>query len=152
MKYLAVPSILMVVLLGTSSVSAFAEEPLQLITESEAALPSEPAIGLTRNLTRGPGIETLSPAAMKLEGPFRLAVRFKPRNGVPIDPSTVRITYLKQPTIELSPRVKGFVGAEGIDAPLVLVPPGKHVIQIEVRDRDQRVGKTQITLDVGGRS
>jgi len=101
-----------------------------------------------RNLTRGPGIDSLATPATVNGGPFRLAVKFKPSNGVPIDPATVRLTYRRQPAVDITARVKPFVTAEGIEAPAVVVPPGRHVIDIEATDKEGRVGRGQLTLTV----
>ena len=58
--------------------SAQAADPIQLITREEAGLPTTPkAAAGTRNLTRGPGIDTLPTPDKGVDGkPFRLAVRF----------------------------------------------------------------------------
>ena len=130
--------------------AAQAAEPIRLITVEEARLPApDSASGQARNITRGPGIDRLSPPAIGIDGPFRFAVKFKPRNGVPVDPASVRVTYQRQPTVDLTPRVKAFITADGIDAPAVLVPPGKHVVEIEATDKEGRPGRGQITLTVG---
>ncbi|MFC3690720.1 hypothetical protein [Chenggangzhangella methanolivorans] len=125
-------------------------EPVRLITAEEAALPPVVASGgQPRNMTRGPGIDRIAPAMVGLKGePFRFAVKFKPRNGVPIDPASVRVTYQRAPSVDLSPRLKPFVTADGIEAAAVVVPPGAHVIEIEATDLQGRVGRAQVTLTV----
>lgn len=130
--------------------AAHAAEPLQLITREEAGLP---AAGLTaastRNLTRGPGIDTLSTPEKGVDGkPFRLSVRFLSSNGVPVDPATVRVFYRRQPPVDITDRIKPYITPAGIDAPSVIVPTGKHVIEIEAADREGRVGRRQLTLTV----
>ena len=142
-----------IVLLGAlgAAVPVIAQgtEPVRLITVEEARLPPPIEVaGRERNMTRGPGVDRLSPPAIGIDGPFRLAVKFKPRNGVPVDPASVRITYLRQVPVDLTSRLKAFVTAAGIDAPAVLVPAGKHVIEIEVTDKEGRPGRGQITLTV----
>jgi hypothetical protein len=129
---------------------SLAAEPVRLITPEEAGLPqAASSAGQTRNLTRGPGIDAVAPPAIAVTGPFRLAVRFKPRNGVAVDPATIRLTYRRQPAIDLTPRLKAFFSADGIEAPAVTAPPGRHVIEIEATDKEGRTGRGQITLTVG---
>ena len=130
--------------------SALAAEPLQLITREEAGLPAGGvATASTRNLTRGPGIDTLSTPDKGVDGkPFRLSVRFMSSNGVPVDPATVRVFYRRQPPVDITERIKPFITPAGIDAPSVIVPTGKHVIEIEASDREGRVGRRQLTLTV----
>lgn len=127
-----------------------AADPVQLITREEAGLPASEATGVaTRNLTRGPGIDTLGSLGTGVAGkPLRLAVKFLPSNGVPVDPESVRVIYRRQPALDVTARVKAFITPQGIEAPAVLVPPGRHVIEIEATDREGRIGRAQMTLTV----
>ena len=129
-------------------VPAEATEPVQLITAEEAQLPPADADGINRNITRGPGIDTVAPSAVGVQGSFRLAVKFKPRNGVQIDPEAVRVTYLREPSVDLTARLKEFISAEGIEAPSVVAPPGEHIIAIVAVDKEGRTGRGQVTLTV----
>lgn len=130
--------------------AAQAADPLQLITREEAGLPTtpKPAAG-TRNLTRGPGIDTLPTPDKGVDGkPFRLSVRFMPSNGVPIDPATVRVFYRRQPPVDITERIKPFITPAGIEAPSVIVPSGSHILEIEAADKEGRIGRRQLTLTV----
>ncbi|RYE30457.1 MAG: hypothetical protein EOP23_19020 [Hyphomicrobiales bacterium] len=139
-------SALALVLGGSATLAA---EPVRLITAEEARLPSaDPGATQERNLTRGPGIDAIAPPPIGVSGTFRLAVKFKPRNSVAIDPESVRVTYRRQPEVDLTARLKPFVTAAGIEAPAVIVPPGKHVIVIEATDKEGRIGRSQMTLTV----
>jgi len=139
-------SALALLLIGST---AHAVEPVRLITAEEALLPSiDPGTVQERNLTRGPGIDAVAPPPIGVSGTFRLALRFKPRNSVAIDPESVRVTYRRQPEIDLTARLKPFVTAVGIEAPAVIVPPGKHAIVIEVTDKEGRIGRRQMILTV----
>lgn len=133
----------------TTTAPAQTAQPVRLITVEEANLPASGEAGAPeRNMTRGPSVDRVAPSAIGVDGPFRFAVKFKPRNGVPIDPASVRVTYLRRPSVDLTPRVKAFVTADGIDAPAVLVPPGKHVVEVEATDKEGRLGRGRITLTV----
>lgn len=149
-RMLLTRSILVIFAMGAAALAtAQGGEPIRLITVEEARLPSPGAVsGQERNMTRGPGIDRLSPSTIGVDGPFRFAVKFKPRNGVAIDPGSVRVTYQRQPSVDLTQRIKAFVTADGIDAPDVIVPPGRHVIEIEATDKEGRIGRGQITLTV----
>lgn len=129
---------------------AHAAGPIQLITREEAGLPTvATAAASTRNLTRGPGIDTLPTPDKGVDGkPFRLAVRFMPSNGVPVDPATVRVFYRRQPPVDITERIKPFITPAGIDAPSVVVPAGSHVIEIEATDKEGRIGRRQLKLTV----
>lgn len=133
-----------------SAAPAQAADPLHLITRQEANFPP-PATSSSpgRNLTRGPGVDRLAPPPIGIGGdPFRFAVKFKPRNGVAIDPAKVRVTYRREIDVDLTARIKPFITADGIDASAVIVPPGRHLIEIEVTDKEGRVGRGQVTLTV----
>lgn len=145
------PAILAAALAASPALTAVrAQEPVQLITREEAGAPAPDAAGgATRNLTRGPGIDTRGTSGRGVAGePLRLAVKFTPSNGVPIDPESVRVIYRRQPALDVTTRVKAFITPQGIEAPAVLVPPGKHVIEIEAVDKEGRIGRSQMTLNV----
>ena len=143
--------ILPAVLAAAATLSvARAAEPIHLITREEAGLPgAASAASSTRNLTRGPGIDTLPTPDKGVDGkPFRLNVRFLPANSVPIDPATVRVFYRRDPPVDITQRIKQYITPNGIDAPSVVVPSGSHVIEIEATDKEGRIGRRQITLTV----
>lgn len=130
--------------------AAQAADPILLITREEAGLPTAPKTATsTRNLTRGPGIDTLPTPDKGVDGkPFRLSVRFMPSNGVPIDPATVRVFYRRQPPVDITERIKPFITPAGIEAPSVVVPSGSHILEIEATDKEGRIGRRQLTLTV----
>ena len=128
--------------------SALAET---LIKESEARLPPAPAPATaTRSITRGPGIRILSPDAgsLSLASPFPLQIAFEPHGGAKIDLSTVRLTYLRSPSVDLTERVKAGLSEKGIDLKAAEVPPGEHQIRVSVQDSDGRVSNAVLNLNV----
>lgn len=150
-KTLLTRSVLLLAALSVAYVpGAHAAEPIHLITKQEASFPPPVASkSQERNLTRGPGVDRLAPPPIGIgSDPFRFAVKFKPRNGVAVDPMKVRVTYRREVDVDLTARIKPFITADGIDASAVIVPPGKHVIEVEATDKEGRVGRSQITLTV----
>lgn len=105
-----------------------------LISPEEAALPEGTAMH-KRGIFPGPKIEVSSPsAAAPVKSPINLHVNFKPRNGSTVDLSSVRISYLKKNTVDLTQRLKGSISAEGIDYKNADIPPGKHTLSFDVKD------------------
>lgn len=128
--------------------SALAET---LITESEARLPPASVTATaTRSITRGPGIRILSPDAgsQSLASPFPLQIAFEPHGGAKIDLSTVRLTYLRSPNVDLTERVKLGLSEKGIDLKAAEVPPGEHQVRVSVQDSDGRVSNAVLKLNV----
>ncbi|HVA12335.1 MAG TPA: hypothetical protein VNF99_03720 [Stellaceae bacterium] len=126
----------------------------QLITADEAKLPAVPLMQIaTRGLTRGPTVDQVSPPADAVVpgGSLDFDVTFAPHNGTSIDPAKVRITYLKQPAIDLTERLKPFITAKGIAAPGVEVPPGVHMIRIQVTDSDGRSSSAIMKIQVAAK-
>src|SRR5690349_15431459 len=80
----------------------------QLITEAEAAMPASSDAGMTlRGITRGPSVEVVSPASdAKVKSPVALVVKFGARNNATIDKDSVKVTYIKEKTVDLTSRVK----------------------------------------------
>jgi hypothetical protein len=137
--------------LTLAAVAATTAQAEVLITKAEADLPA-PVSGVTRGLTRGPGIEQLSPNPDKsMASPLPLLIRFVPRNNVEIDLSSVRLTYLKSQPIDLTERIMRHVTPDGIDMSQAEVPPGTHMLKLELVDRQGRSASAIIKLNVAAR-
>lgn len=116
----------------------------RLITEDEAKSPNM-AVPTTRAITRGPGIRLVSPNEVSAKAfPFKVA--FEPRGGAQIQPDSVRIEYLKQPLIDLTPRLAGALRGNLIELSAAAVPPGSHPLRVSVRDSEGREAHAIIHL------
>lgn len=136
---------LFAVVLGCAA-SVAAAQTVQLITDKEAKLPAAPQAP-SRAITRGPGVKLLSPESVT-KGAFSLKVAFEPRGGSKIDPGSVEVTYLKNPPVDLTSRVKSAIRPDGIDLASASAPAGDHPIRISVRDDQGRQGSLVINLSV----
>jgi hypothetical protein len=101
-------------------------------------------------IVRGPGMELISPAngTTSLKSPLPLKIKFIPRNNVPVDPASVRLTYLKVPIIDLTERVKAYVTKDGLEMAVAEVPPGTHVLRLDLKDAEGRAATMTIMLSV----
>ena len=119
-----------------------------LITPEEAALPAMKGAVATSNrgITRGPKI-TVDEGGAKT-APIRFQVKFQPLGGSTIDLDGLKVIYLKQPNVDLTPRVRPFVQPTGIDMPDALLPPGDHLVRIDVKDSEGRVSTTSFLLKI----
>jgi hypothetical protein len=117
-----------------------------LITDKEAKLPAATQAP-SRAITRGPAVKLLSPESVPNSG-FPLKVAFQPRGGSKIDPASVQITYLKNPSVDLTGRIKSAIRPDGIDLASVTAPSGDHPIRVSVRDDEGRQGTLVINLSV----
>ena len=120
-----------------------------LITADEARLPPPKGAIVTdrRGITRGPKVEFLG-AADPVHSPMHLQLKFEPFGGAKIDPDSVKVTYLRTPNVDLTARVKSFVLPTGIDIPDVELPAGEHMIRVDIKDSDGRIGTTSFALKV----
>ena len=123
-----------------------------LITKAEAELPAMPNIAMTtRGLTRGPGIEQLSPSPDRgVPSPLSLRVKFQIRNHVEIDQASIKLTYLKAKPIDLTDRIKAYIKPDGIEMNGAEVPPGTHSLRLDLKDKQGRVATAIIKLTVAG--
>ncbi len=121
----------------------------QLITDSEAALPAA-RIGPERGISRGPTIVIVSPSreAGNIKSPLNLKIKFESHGGAKIDIDSVLVTYLKRPTVDLTQRIKPFIAATGIDVEDAEVPPGTHMLRVDVSDTDGRPGWADFSFTV----
>ena len=125
-----------------------------LITEAEAKLPASTDVGMTtRGLTRGPGVELVSPNPDHIvPSPVPLKVKFIARNNVAIDPASVRLIYLKEPNIDLTERIKSHLTSSGIDMTEAEIPPGTHHLRISLRDSQGRASTMTVKIIVAPKS
>ena len=122
---------------------------LVLITPEEAELPPPRGAVATdrRGITRGPKVE-LVPSADPLHSPMHFQVKFETYGGSRIDPDSVKVIYLRNPNVDLTPRLKSYVQPTGIDMTDVQLPPGEHMMRVDIKDSDGRAGSTSFVLKV----
>lgn len=120
-----------------------------LITEAEAQLPPQKAATAIdrRGITRGPKIE-LIPQSDPVHSPMHLRLKFETFGGSRIDINSVKVSYIKNPTVDLTPRLKDFVQPSGIDMPDVQLPVGDHMIRVELKDSEGRPGISNFVLKI----
>jgi len=127
-----------------------ASHATQLITVEEAALPPQkgavPNSG--RGITRGPKIQVPEMEAGAHASPMHFQVRFQTFGGSSIDLDGLKVTYLKSPVVDLTSRVKPFAQPSGIDMPDAQLPPGDHLVRIDVRDSEGRTATTSFLLKI----
>ena len=142
-------SILRLVTLFISLVSVAPLMAAPLIVAKEAALPSAAGVLATRGISRGPSVKMASPEPdVAVSSPVDFKVVFEARGGDKIDPNSVKVIYMKSPFVDLTPRLKNAISANGIDFPKAEVPPGSHTIRITVKDTEGRETNSVQTLVV----
>ena len=120
-----------------------------LISAKEAALPPAAGALATRGISRGPAIKLASPEAdTPVVAPFDFKVNFEARGDAKIDPSSVKVVYMKSPFVDLTPRLKSAISASGIDFVKAEVPPGTHTIRVTVKDTEGRETNSVLNLVV----
>jgi hypothetical protein len=120
-----------------------------LITSEEAALPPPKGAVVTerRGITRGPKVDVVTSDG-PLHSPMHFQVKFEPYGGSKINPDSVKVIYLKTPNVDLTSRIKSFIQPTGIDIPEVELPAGEHMVRVDIKDSDGRVGTTVFLLKV----
>ena len=58
------------------------------------------------------------------------------------------MTYLRNPNVDLTERVRSFASMSGLDMPDAELPPGDHLIRVDIKDTDGRAGTTSFLLKV----
>ena len=123
---------------------------LVLITEQEAKLPELPVVSLIRRagVTRGPKVILVSPADSYVKSPVHLQIRFESFGGAKVDLSSVKVTYVKIPPVDLSTRLASVTQASGINVPGAEIPAGIHHIRVDVKDSEGRSGLADFALKI----
>lgn len=125
---------------------AFAEV---LITEQEAMRPAATpkAEEASRGIFRAPKIYMLSPLEA-VTSPLNLKLKFESFGGTKIDEDSVRVIYLKNPSVDLTPRLKKHLNGSGIEMDVAEAPPGEHHLKVEVKDSDGHLGIADVVFKV----
>jgi methionine-rich copper-binding protein CopC len=133
-------------LAGVSLAPAFAEV---LITEQEAMRPAAApkADEAARGIFRAPKIYVLSPLEA-VTSPLNLKLKFESFGGTKIDEDSVKVIYLKNPSVDLTPRLKKHLKSNGIEMDVAEAPPGEHHLKIEVKDSDGHLGTADVVFKV----
>ena len=121
-----------------------------LITADEGKLPP-PKGGFAmggRGITRGPRIEIADIDKGALHPPVHLQFKFQAFGGATIDLTGLQVTYMRSPSIDLTSRIRPFAQVTGIDIPDAELPPGDHIMRIELRDSDGRTSAASFVLVV----
>jgi hypothetical protein len=120
-----------------------------LITVEEAQLPPpKGAVSVDRRgVTRGPKVELLFPAD-EIQSPTKIQLKFQSFGGATIDLAAFKMIYLRTPNVDLTPRIKAYLQPTGIDMPEVVLPPGEHMLRVDIKDSDGRAGGTSFVLKV----
>jgi hypothetical protein len=122
-----------------------------LITPEEAALPpstNAPKDPMTvRAITRRPDVTLASPEKA-VASPFKLQFRFQAHGGSSIKPDSFHLIYLKNPTVDLTARVRPYLTASGVEMAEAEAPPGTHMIEAKISDSDGRESSGVFVLNV----
>jgi len=122
---------------------------VDLITEEEARLPATPKMATRGGITRGPSIKVVSPNPDgQVKAPFTMKVEFQPHGGSKIDANSVKVTYLRKPAVDLTPRLKTAISESGINLGDANVPAGAHDIKIDVTDAEGRTKSETVSFTV----
>ena len=132
-----------------------------LVTPEEAALPDVPeatpgarierrTFGLRREeAPQGPEIVIQSPEAGKTyRPPVPIDVRFVSRKDVPIDPDSLRVTYLKFWGIDITGRVREYLVEDRIQVPNAKLPSGRHRIRVAISDQNGATTVQDFSLQI----
>ncbi len=145
----ALPAFIVACALSVALTMGSAAHALELITKKEAALPPARG-GHERGISRGPTVVVLSPSpvAGTVRSPFELKIRFVAHGGGKIDADSVLVTYLKEPAVDLTQRLKPFISATGIDVKDAEVPAGTHWLRVDVTDSTGHAGWANFSFRV----
>ena len=135
---------------GAVTAMAIPARAAPLITAEEAALPPQKGAvsNSGRGITRGPKIQVPDAETGLQTSPMRFQVRFQTFGGSSIDLEALKVTYLKTPVVDLTPRIRPFALPTGIDMPDALLPPGDHLLRIDIKDSDGRVSSMSFLLKI----
>jgi hypothetical protein len=77
-----------------------------------------------------------------------MVLSFKALGGGRIDARSVEVIYLKEPLIDLTPRLLNGISDRGLQLDGVVLPPGQHRMLVRVADQDGRSSDLIMKLTV----
>jgi hypothetical protein len=141
-------------LLAVSSVAGQADSRRPaLITLDESKLPPMTDQLRTRGGVPGPQILLVSPqanGAVPLRHPFKIVIKFMPRDGARVNVASLKVTYLRLFGIDITDRIRPYVTEAGINVDDPQIPAGQHEIRFEIGDSLGRMTTETYRFTVGG--
>lgn len=123
----------------------------ELITAEEAMRPDDKRDYVTRGVVPLPKIKIHNPEG-RTTSPFNLVIEIKPFGGAEINRNSLKVRYLKEPHVDLRPRIETFLKTKGktivINIPDAKAPPGKHRILFQVEDSNDQLGQGELNFEV----
>ena len=104
--------------------------------------------------TDGPVIELVTPAnGGTYTSPIGIEIGFVPKDGASIDLSTLKVTVVSTTIagvfeLDITEDIIDYASMDGIKAPSAEIPPGEHVVTIEIADSEERVAQRQLAITV----
>lgn len=131
-----------------------AASAFKLITEEEAKLPDDVIQDRLRDPFPGPVINIVGCPKEAYALPVELTVELKAFAGANIDMDSLRVVYMKQPRVNLTPRIREANAIRQSDNKVVIaiqnaeIPPGQHQIQVWAKDSRNKDSETYLSIDV----
>lgn len=127
---------------------------VQLMTDEEAALPErKQQLGFAgAPADTGPAILIRKPGdGVSVAAGFPLVIQFSAATGRTIDPGSIRLVCLKQPLVDLTPRIRPYASEKGVSIDRVTLPPGLYRLRVSLADSRGDTSEREFSLTVTGR-
>ena len=121
---------------------------LQLVTPEEATLPGVRNFGYAgSSRSSGPEITVIDPGGnADITSPTSLDIRFVPVDGVAIDRGSFKMEYMKREPVDLTARMKPYLGDDGVKVGSMRLPPGKHDFRVSIADVNGRISEKSFSV------
>lgn len=131
------------------------DEDFELLTPEEQSEYQNKGSGPDRAIAvlsdAGPTIEIAAPKGFTLSSPVDFDIRVAPRDGVPVDMSSLRIDYRLGPAwVNMTSRIMRYASVEGsrLFARGADLPRGDHALRVSIRDTQERVTQATVAFTV----
>lgn len=110
----------------------------------------EKVFGFSASLPHeGPVIKVLQPSLdSELHNPFKLHVRFVPRDGADVNLNTLKVEALKIINVNITARLLPYATKDGIKMDKVEIPSGRHRIRVSLKDTSGRETQEVFAINV----
>lgn len=137
--------------LGTVGDLYAENKPVVIVTDEEGSqrdAPSGKGMFGSSDSSDGPEINFEKPTPESEQSkPVAIKISFHAKDA-PVDINSLKVTYLKFVSVDITDRVKPYATVDGIDIEKADLPEGSHKVRFSIRDTEDRLSEKTLRVKI----
>lgn len=124
---------------------------LEIYNDASTQVQASPSRAIKMTATNGPQIKVAAPSGFSLTSPVDFDIVVQPRDGRPVDMSSLKIEYRLGPAwVNLTGRImkRARVDGQRLFAQGADLPSGKHTLRVSIKDSEAQATQALISFSV----